>query len=66
MTGITQNDLEIILERRPFASIAKVKRVSAAKKSGARKAPKVGIGEAVVDAVQEFISAGVGYAAGRP
>ncbi|KAF4331695.1 helicase of the Snf2 Rad54 family [Fusarium beomiforme] len=57
MTGMKEEQLACMIEKRPFDDISKAKRVTVGKKPGARKASKVSIGESVVEAVEIFINA---------
>ncbi|KAF9775348.1 hypothetical protein IL306_006559 [Fusarium sp. DS 682] len=57
MTGMKEEQLACMIEKRPFDDISKAKRVTVGKKPGARKASKVSIGESVVEAVEVFINA---------
>ncbi|RGP75004.1 hypothetical protein FLONG3_5872 [Fusarium longipes] len=57
MTGMKEDQLACMIEKRPFDDITKARRVTVGKKSGARKASRVSIGENVVDAVEVFHNA---------
>ncbi|KAM0293007.1 hypothetical protein ACHAO9_002576 [Fusarium lateritium] len=57
MTGMKEDQLACMVEKRPFENISKARRVTVGKKPGARKASKVSIGENVVDAVEVFLNA---------
>ncbi|KEY67507.1 hypothetical protein S7711_02427 [Stachybotrys chartarum IBT 7711] len=57
MTGLKENLLEPLIEKRPFDNLAQAKRVSINKKPGSRKASKISVGESVVDAVEVFLNA---------
>jgi SWI/SNF-related matrix-associated actin-dependent regulator 1 of chromatin subfamily A len=57
MTGMKEDQLACMIEKRPFDDIAKARRVTVGKKPGARKASKVSIGENVVEAVEVFHNA---------
>ncbi|WZH39598.1 SNF2 family N-terminal domain-containing protein [Fusarium acuminatum] len=57
MTGMKEDQLACMIEKRPFEDISKARRVTVGKKPGARKASKVSIGENVVDAVEVFLNA---------
>ena len=57
MTGMKENLLEPLMEKRPFIDLAQAKRVSTNKKPGARKSARVSIGETVVEAVEIFLNA---------
>lgn len=57
MTGMKEDLLEPLMEKRPFDSLSQARRVSATKKAGARKSPRVSIGESAVDAVEVFLNA---------
>lgn len=57
MTGMKEDQLACMIEKRPFDDISKAKRVTVGKKPGARKASKVSIGENVVEAVEVFHNA---------
>ncbi|KAJ4272295.1 DNA-dependent ATPase fun30 [Fusarium torreyae] len=57
MTGMKEDQLACMIEKRPFEDIYKAKRVTVGKKPGARKASKVSIGENVVEAVEVFLNA---------
>lgn len=57
MTSMKESQLESLIEKRPFADISSARRVTIAKKPGARKASKISIGENVVDAVEVFLNA---------
>ncbi|KAF5016872.1 hypothetical protein F66182_11308, partial [Fusarium sp. NRRL 66182] len=57
MTGMKEDHLACMIEKRPFDNISKARRVAVGKKPGARKASKVSIGENVVDAVEVFLNA---------
>jgi SWI/SNF-related matrix-associated actin-dependent regulator of chromatin subfamily A containing DEAD/H box 1 len=57
MTGMKEEQLACMIEKRPFDDISKARRVTVGKKPGARKASKVSIGENVVEAVEVFIDA---------
>ncbi|KAF7548570.1 hypothetical protein G7046_g8621 [Stylonectria norvegica] len=57
MTGMKENTLEILIEKRPFSDLAKARRVTIDKKPGARKASKIHLGENVVEAVDVFLKA---------
>ncbi|PFH61888.1 hypothetical protein XA68_15904 [Ophiocordyceps unilateralis] len=57
MTGLKENFVEPLVAKRPFADLDQARRVSISKKSGSRKAAKVGVGESVVDAVSVFLRA---------
>lgn len=57
MTGMNQGLLEPIIEMRPFNSLSQARRVGGNKKPGARKAPRVAIGQSVVDAIEVFLDA---------
>ena len=57
ITGMKEAQLEIMIEKRPFDDLSKARRVTIAKKPGARKASKISIGDNVVDAVEVFLNA---------
>lgn len=57
MTGMKETLLEPLIEKRPFDDLSQARRVSATKKPGARKTPRVSIGESAVDAVEVFLNA---------
>ncbi|KAK5987615.1 ATP-dependent helicase fft2 [Cladobotryum mycophilum] len=57
MTGMKENLLEPLVEKRPFGSLAQARKVSVGKKPGARKSAKICIGETAVDAVEIFLNA---------
>ncbi|KAI5463048.1 helicase [Mariannaea sp. PMI_226] len=57
MTGMKESQLETLIEKRPFDSLSKARRVALSKKPGARKAARLTIGDAVVDAVEIFLNA---------
>ncbi|KAG6280382.1 hypothetical protein E4U48_007916 [Claviceps purpurea] len=57
MTGLKEVLLEPLINKRPFVHLAQARRVSAAKKAGAHKAPRFSIGESAVDAVGIFLNA---------
>jgi SWI/SNF-related matrix-associated actin-dependent regulator 1 of chromatin subfamily A len=57
MTGMKEALLEPLVEKRPFDHLSQARRVSAMKKPGARKSPRVSIGESAVDAVEVFLNA---------
>lgn len=57
MTGMKEILLEPLVEKRPFDDLSQARRVSATKKPGARKTPRVSIGESAVDAVEVFLNA---------
>lgn len=57
MTGMKESQLECMIEKRPFEDLSKARRVTVAKKPGARKASKISIGDSVVDAVRVFLDA---------
>ncbi|KAH7136539.1 SNF2 family N-terminal domain-containing protein [Dactylonectria macrodidyma] len=57
MTGMKESQLETLIDKRPFDDISSAKRVTIAKKPGARKASKISIGENVVEAVEVFLNA---------
>lgn len=57
MTGLKETLLEPLVEKRPFTDLSQARRVSATKKPGARKSPRVSIGETAVDAVEVFLNA---------
>ncbi|OAA39732.1 SNF2-related protein [Metarhizium rileyi] len=57
ITGMKEALLEPLVEKRPFDDLSQARRVSAMKKAGARKSPRVCIGESAVDAVEVFLNA---------
>lgn len=57
ITGMKEAQLECVIAKRPFEDLAKARRVAQTKKPGARKAPRVNIGDTVVDAVEIFLNA---------
>ncbi|KAH6895205.1 SNF2 family N-terminal domain-containing protein [Thelonectria olida] len=57
ITGMKESQLECVIDKRPFDDLAKARRVAMNKKPGARKAPRVNIGDTVVDAVEIFLTA---------
>ncbi|KAH7160215.1 SNF2 family N-terminal domain-containing protein [Dactylonectria estremocensis] len=57
MTGMKESQLETLIDKRPFDDLSTAKRVTIAKKPGARKASKISIGENVVEAVEVFLNA---------
>ncbi|KAG6002540.1 hypothetical protein E4U43_001099 [Claviceps pusilla] len=57
MTGLKEALLEHLIAKRPFKDLSQARRVSIAKKAGARKSSRVSIGESVVDAVEVFLNA---------
>lgn len=57
MTGMKEGNLEPIIDKRPFNSLAQARKVNVPKKPGARKAPRVSVGESAVEAVEVFLDA---------
>lgn len=57
MTGIKEILLEPLVAKRPFSDLAQARRVPSNKKPGSRKAARISIGDAVVDAVEVFLKA---------
>ncbi|KAK6722640.1 hypothetical protein SNK04_001498 [Fusarium graminearum] len=57
MTGMKEDQLARMIEKRPFEDLAKARRVTIGKKPGAKKASKISIGDNVVDAVEVFLNA---------
>ncbi|KAL7790417.1 SNF2 family N-terminal domain-containing protein [Trichoderma ceciliae] len=57
MTGIKEDLLKPIIDKRPFHDLMQARRVSVNKKPGARKSARISIGETVVDAVEVFMDA---------
>ncbi|KAL6833279.1 SNF2 family N-terminal domain-containing protein [Trichoderma sp. SZMC 28015] len=57
MTGMKEDLLKPIIDKRPFHDLMQARRVSVNKKPGARKSARVSIGETVVDAVEVFMDA---------
>ncbi|KHN98493.1 SNF2-related protein [Metarhizium album ARSEF 1941] len=57
MTGMKEALLEPLIEKRPFDHLSQARRVSATKKAGARKSPRVSTGESAVGAVEVFLNA---------
>ncbi|RDA92294.1 hypothetical protein CP533_3277 [Ophiocordyceps camponoti-saundersi (nom. inval.)] len=56
MTGLKENMIEPLVDKRPFLDLDQARRVSGTnKKSGSRKAAKVSVGESVVEAVGVFL-----------
>ncbi|RFU72828.1 helicase [Trichoderma arundinaceum] len=57
MTGMKEDLLKPIIDKRPFYDLNQARRVSVNKKPGARKSARISIGETVVDAVEVFMDA---------
>ncbi|GAB0136520.1 hypothetical protein EsDP_00004820 [Epichloe bromicola] len=57
ITGMKEALLEPLIDKRPFGDLSQARRVSATKKAGSRKSPRVSIGESAVDAVEIFLNA---------
>ncbi|KAL7820402.1 helicase [Trichoderma aethiopicum] len=57
MTGMKEDLLKPIIDKRPFADLMQARKVSVNKKPGARKSARISIGETVVDAVEVFMDA---------
>ncbi|EHK16594.1 uncharacterized protein TRIVIDRAFT_112980 [Trichoderma virens Gv29-8] len=57
MTGMKEDLLKPIIDKRPFYDLMQARRVSVNKKPGARKSARISIGETVVDAVEVFMDA---------
>lgn len=57
MTGMKESLLEPLVNKRPFDGLSQARLVSSVKKPGARKAPRVSIGESAVDAIEVFLNA---------
>ncbi|KAH7326473.1 SNF2 family N-terminal domain-containing protein [Stachybotrys elegans] len=57
MTGMKENLLEALIEKRPFDDLDAARRVTISKKGGVRKSSKISVGDNVVDAVEVFLNA---------
>lgn len=57
MTGLKKEQLEIIVDHRPFRDLAQARAVSIARKPGSRGRSRDNIGDTVVDAVEVFLNA---------
>jgi SWI/SNF-related matrix-associated actin-dependent regulator of chromatin subfamily A containing DEAD/H box 1 len=56
MTGMKVDELQLVVNRRPYDSLVKVTKVYL-NKSGARKSAKVAVGETVVERIEQFTKA---------
>ncbi|KAG6005796.1 hypothetical protein E4U21_007629 [Claviceps maximensis] len=57
MTSLKEASLELFINMRPFKDISQARRVTVAKKAGARKSARISIGESTVEAVEVFLNA---------
>ncbi|KYK56008.1 hypothetical protein DCS_07973 [Drechmeria coniospora] len=57
MTGIMEDRLDALVQRRPFEDLRQARRVSESKRPGARKSARICLGDSVVDAVEVFMNA---------